>query len=191
MCDEVTGGAESMSQDATLAASMVGELTGGRRNGYASHFGRTEAVSGESDTLEREISAHRRGGGTGRIDPVLTDHVLGYLSQLDSCDPVEEQLVLTAMVSDVTGMWKTAATASELHRDILACVESGLLQAERIGRISDEQRAFLRQAVLDLSDTRLVPSQVESNRSEFLRAQFGVLAFADTEEGHDERNAEK
>lgn len=112
------------------------------------------------------------------IDAALLKRAEETLNSLDDADEIDMQLLLAGLVGIVSDLWESAAEASDIHQEILATLENGVRVAAGRGRsLSTDESLAIRGAVHFLKQPRLVRSNAESIRSEFVEAGFQPLGF--------------
>ncbi len=112
------------------------------------------------------------------IDAALLRRAEETLNSLDDADEIDMQLLLAGLVGIVSDLWESAAEASDIHQEILATLENGVRVAAGRGRsLSTDESLAIRGAVHFLKQPRLVRSNAESIRSEFVEAGFQPLGF--------------
>ena len=79
----------------------------------------------------------------------------------------------------VMGLWETAASASEAHRDLLAIFESAVRQIDDDRRLTDSDLMFFRVSIHDLQRDLLYHGDVAAARVNFRRCGFTALAFVE------------
>ncbi len=126
-----------------------------------------------------------------RMAKGIDDHLLKRAREIiESIDPLEDfetQLNLDALKGTVAEMWESAAQSSEIHKDILSILESGVRSSATAGHVTAGQLTAFREALSDLEQTRLVAEHAQSLRDEFIRQGFVALGFASQlEEAEDE-----
>lgn len=171
--------------DSSVASGWIDEAqvsTGSRleigTNGY-----RTGAPAKEMGLDRKEHREHRsarRQQKQPNIDASLLGRTSELLDGVESSDPFDVAINLAAASGTVMELWESAAMASEVHRDVLSILESGVRQAALIGSVTPDQARFFREALTDLSQGHLVPDHADVLRDQFIRAGFGPLGFVDS-----------
>ena len=156
----VTGVAGSSSESANETRSAVRIESGTFKHDQASRHPRAARIQGQP------------------VDAALLRRAEEMLKSLDGADELDVQLLLTGVVGIVSDMWESAADASDIHQEILATLENGVrIAAERGRSLSAVESLAIRSAVFSLKQARLVRSNAESVRSEFVEAGFPPMGF--------------
>jgi hypothetical protein len=163
------------------AFGQLSNVTGVAGTGSESGNETRSAVRIESGTFKHDqASRHPRAPRTqGQpVDAALLTRAEETLKSLDDADELDVQLLLTGLVGIVSDMWESAVDASDIHQEILATLENGARVAAGRGRsLSAAESLAIRSAIHFLKQPRLVRSNAESVRSEFVEARFPPLGF--------------
>jgi len=180
-------GTSSVSEMSSLRATnksafaALSNMTGVTGTGSELGHDTRQAARIESETFKHDqANRHPRAAQTkGKsVDAVLLGHAEETLKSLDGADELDVQLLLTGVVGIVSDMWESAAEASNIHQEILATLENGVRVAAERGRSpSAAESLAIRNAVYCLKQARLVRSNAESVRSEFVEAGFPPMGF--------------
>lgn len=126
------------------------------------------------------LRAHSsRATGKGRIDEVLLRKAQELVIAVDSSDLLAGQASLSALGGILFELWTSADRCSEMHQDILATVESAAKQANHEGLLTQEQQAFLVEALGYLGQHDLVCAKVDVVQSDYVDVGFAPLPFLD------------
>lgn len=87
-------------------------------------------------------------------------------------------ITLASLTSAVCALWKEASTVSLLHQEVLASLESAVLQCRQAGSVTAQQHGFLRFALSRLSFPVLIQTNIETIGDQFAEVGFSALPFA-------------
>lgn len=110
----------------------------------------------------------------GRLDRTVLSRAQELLEDIENETPEGVSVSMEALRFVVAELWRSALKSSEMHRAVLAVIESALLSSDEI---SANRAAAFRGAFRDLAAAIISPQHLEVIQSQFIDQGYNPMAL--------------